>query len=157
MIKSISVPEWHEMAQRGEAPPMRILIQGGSMRPLIRRNRDYVTILPLEGTPVVGDIVLFSDPWQQNRFVVHRLWRTEKESVLTWGDNCRLPDARMPWDAVWGKVALIERGKKRIHPDPRRGMLLARCWHIVAWGRWWVYKVGGKLKRALKSLGKRTT
>ena len=154
MKKSISIPEWHEMAQRGEAPPMRILIQGGSMFPLIRRNVDYVTILPLEEPPVRGDIVLFSDPRLEERFVVHRVWRTEQKGVLTWGDNCRFPDEWLPWDAIWGRAALIERGKRAIRPDPRKGLLLARFWHVAGRGWRWAREIKRKHRRALKNLRK---
>ena len=134
-MKKISVPQWHEMARSGEAPPMRILIQGNSMFPLIRRNRDYVTILPLEGAPSVGDIVLFSDPLREERYVLHRVWRIERDAVLTWGDNCPAPDEWLPADAVWGRAALIERGRRTIYPQPGRGMALARFWHVA--GRGW--------------------
>ncbi len=145
MKKSISIPEWHEMAQKGEAPSMRVLIQGNSMFPLVRKNRDYVTIQPLEGTPGIGDIVMFSDPQRENRFVLHRVWRIEQKGVLTWGDNCLYPDQWMPLDAVWGKATLIERGRRAICPDPRRGLRLARFWHVA--GRGW--RLARRIKRKL--------
>ena len=62
MNHSISVPEWHKMAQQGDAPPVRIQLNGSSMEPLIRIRKDYVTIVHMEGSPGIGDIVLFSDP-----------------------------------------------------------------------------------------------
>lgn len=134
MKQSLSVPEWHALAQEGICLPVCIPINGRSMLPLIRRNRDIVTVLPLEGTPAVGDIVLFSDP-ARHRFVLHRVWRVEDGRVLTWGDNCDRPDGWQPLDAVWGKAAQIERGPLRIRPSPGRGLLLARIWHVV--GRVW--------------------
>ena len=154
MKKSISSPEWHEMAKRGEAPPMRIIIHGNSMYPLVRVNRDYVTIMPLEERPAVGDIVLFFDPRRQNCFVLHRVWKTEKDRVLTWGDNCAHPDGWLPWDAVWGKATLVERGKRTICPDPRRGMILAQFWHVAGYGWRLGRRIVRKLKRELKKLKK---
>ena len=58
---SLTIPRWHAMALDGAAVPMRILIHGGSMYPLIRMDRDYVTILPLNGDIQAGDIVLMHD------------------------------------------------------------------------------------------------
>lgn len=142
------------MARAGQAPPMRILIQGGSMFPLIRRNRDHVTILPLEGTPAVGDIVLFADPEQPGRYVLHRLWRMEQNRALTWRDNCPCPDAWLPLEAVWGKVWLVERGKRRIRPNPQKGMALARFWHVAGRGYRWAQGVKRKIRSRLKSLKK---
>ena len=128
MKQTLTIPEWHAMAQAGNAVPMRILIHGGSMYPLIRMDRDYVTIMPLKEKITVGDIVMFSDP-RRERYVLHRVWRIEGNKVLTWGDNCRRPDPWMPMDAIWGKATLIERGKKRIVPRPARGVRMARIWH----------------------------
>lgn len=126
---SLSVAQWHELAQKGTILPMRIPINGVSMYPLIRRNRDMVSILPIQEEPAVGDIVLFSDPQAKERYVLHRLWRIEQDRVQTWGDNCDGPDRWMPRECLWGKAVLIERGRLRIRPDTGRGLLLARLWH----------------------------
>ena len=150
MKQSISIPAWHALAQAGQAPPMRILIQGNSMFPLIRKNRDYVTILPLEGAPAVGDIVLFVDPEQPGRYVLHRLWRIERDWALTWGDNCRCPDAWVPLEAVWGKASLIERGKRSIRPNPQKGMALAQFWHVTGRGYRWAQGVKYRIRGGLK-------
>ena len=126
---SLSVSEWHKLSLEGIKIPVRTLIGGYSMEPLIRYNRDYVTIIPLSESLAVGDIVLFSDPYQ-NRYVLHRVWTLENERVLTWGDNCDRPDAWMTVNDIWGKVILIERGNHKITPDARKGLLFARFWHI---------------------------
>ena len=128
MNKSLSIPEWHRMAMEGKAPPVRILLNGGSMSPLIRWNRDYVTIIPLNRDLVLGDIVLISEP-RTGRYVVHRVWEIREGQVMTWGDSCRNPDEWVPVDAIWGRVTLIERGKREIQTDPRKGMRWARFWH----------------------------
>ncbi len=126
--RSLSVQEWHRLALEGSAPPVRIRLQGNSMAPLIRRDRDYVTIVPPEGTPAAGDLVLFSDPGA-DRYVVHRVWEVKDGKVLTWGDNCPKPDGWLPAPSVWGKVCLIERGGRKITPDPVKGMRWAAFWH----------------------------
>ena len=127
---SLSVSEWHNLSLEGTMLPVRTLIKGYSMEPLIRYNRDYVTVIPLSESLAEGDIVLFSDPYQK-RYVLHRVWTLENERVLTWGDNCDRPDAWMTVNDIWGKVILIERGKHKITPDARKGLLFARFWHIA--------------------------
>ena len=128
MKKTLSIPEWHRMAAEGNAPPVRIMLEGISMHPAIRINRDYVTVVPLDGTPVAGDIVLFRHPGTK-RYVMHRVWAVKDGRVLTWGDNCSGPDGWMAPEDIWGKAVLIERGKRNYRPDPRRGMRWAAFWH----------------------------
>lgn len=129
MKKSIPIVEWYRMSQDGAVPPMRIQVNGSSMYPLIRIRKDYVTIAQIETKPVPGDIILFSDPETDARYVVHRVWKTRGNSVLTWGDNCPKSDGWIPINNVWGKVALIERGERRIHPHPRLGIIWGWIWH----------------------------
>ncbi len=128
MNRSFSIPEWHQMAIGGTAPPVRILLNGGSMNPLIRWNKDYVTIVPPDRELVPGDIVLFVEPGT-GRYIVHRVWNLENGKALTWGDNCERPDGWLPAEAIWGRVVLIERGKRKIETNPQRGLRWAKIWH----------------------------
>ena len=128
MNKSISIPEWHQMAMNGSAPPVRIQLKGYSMNPLIRGFRDYVTVIPLEERLQIGDIVLFCEPGTE-RFVMHRVWEQKDGKVLTWGDNCPKPDGWLPAEAIWGRISLIERGKHKIQPNPHKGITWAKFWH----------------------------
>ena len=151
MNKTLSISEWHRMAMEGVAPPMRILLNGYSMEPLVRRNIDYVTIVPLKDNISVGDIVLFSDK-NTERFVVHRVWEVKSEKVLTWGDNCHGPDGWFPLDAIWGKVVLIEHGKRVIHPNPKKGLWWARFWHKVRPGYYSAWRIKETITRRIKKL-----
>ena len=125
---SISIPEWHRMAEEGNAPPARIQLNGFSMNPLIRGYRDYVTVVHLEELPEVGDIVLFCER-DTGRYVMHRVWEVNDGMVLTWGDNCSGPDTWLRPEDIWGKAVKIERGKHVITPDPIRGVRWAKFWH----------------------------
>ena len=149
MRQRISIPQWHAMAQTGCNIPMCIPIHGNSMYPLVRMDRDLVTVVPLEEMPRAGDIVLFADPIC-DRYVLHRVWRAEGDRVLTWGDNCEKPDGWMPRDAVWGKAISIERGKRSITPDPKKGLCLARIWHRAGKACRWCRLQGSRLKRLVK-------
>lgn len=148
---TLSIPQWHAMALEGTKAPMRIPIHGVSMFPLIRMDRDFVTIMPLEERPRIGDIVLFADP-KQERYVLHRVWQAEESRVLTWGDNCDHPDGWMSWDAIWGKAVLVERGKKIIQPDPKKGLIQARIWHKLGRKYRWCYPRAARVKRWLKRM-----
>ena len=128
MKVSLSIIDWHAMCREGTAPQVRILLNGNSMFPLVRWNRDYVTIIPLDRKPVIGDIVLLNRPGTE-RYVVHRVWKIRNGRVQTWGDHCSEPDSWIPESSVWGRVNLIERGLLRIKPDPKKGKIWAGFWH----------------------------
>ncbi len=128
MNKSLSIPEWHQMAKAGNAPPVRIPLNGFSMFPLIRKGRDYVTIIPPDRELIPGDIVLIAEP-DTGRYVMHRVWELRDGQVLTWGDHCARPDRWIPASAVWGRATLIERGHREIFPNPSKGMRWAKFWH----------------------------
>jgi hypothetical protein len=98
------------------------------MFPLIRNQKDYVTVIPLDRSLVVGDIALLSEPGT-GRYVMHRVWDLKEGYVLTWGDNCVCPDGWFPTDTIWGKVILIERGNRSIQADANKGIKWARFWH----------------------------
>lgn len=147
--RSLSIPEWHALALEGKELPVRILINGVSMFPLIRRNRDYVTIMPLRGEPAEGDIVMFLNPRREGGYVLHRVWKVRDGRVLTWGDNCKKPDGWLQLEDIWGKAVLIERGGKRIVPDPEKGLSLAKAWHVLGREyRWGEVKAAGAMRRA---------
>ena len=141
MNNTISIHDWHQMASKGDVAPARILLNGNSMFPLVRKNRDYVKIFAIDSELQIGDIVLFHDS-KSERFVVHRIWNIKEDMVLTWGDNCSYPDAWISKDSVWGKVKLVERGRRKIVPDPKKGLRWAKFWHRAGkvyryFGRCW--------------------
>lgn len=128
MNKSLPIPEWHQMAMEGNAPPVRIPLNGYSMFPLIRKGIDYVTIVPVDRQLVLGDIVLFAEP-DKGRYVMHRVWEIRDGQVLTWGDHCEKPDRWCNTEMIWGRAILIERDGKEIHPNPKWGLRWAKFWH----------------------------
>ncbi len=151
MNKTISIPEWHRLAKEGTAPPARIQLNGGSMYPLVRMNLDYVTIVPIQETLSAGDIVLFING-NTGRYVVHRLWKVENGKALIWGDNCPAPDGWFQTESILGKIVLIERGKRIIYPDPKKGLRLAKVWHIVRPGYYFVWRIKDAIARRIKKL-----
>ena len=140
MKRTLSISEWHYLALEGTAPPVRIQLNGDSMYPLIRRNWDYVTVVQLQEKPAVGDLVLFTTG-SPGRYIVHRVWDVRDGSVLIWGDNCLEPDGWFPVESIWGKIVLIERGRRKIYPNPKKGFRWASFWHRIRPGYVVCYKI----------------
>jgi len=151
MNKTLSITEWHRLAMEGVAPPVRIQLNGDSMYPLIRRNLDHVTVVQLQEQPVVGDLILFVDE-NSGRYIVHRVWDVKAGSVLTWGDNCLEPDGWYQMHSVWGKIALIERGERKIHLNPEKGIRWAKFWHRIRPGYVIYVRIKDGINRRIKKL-----
>ena len=148
--RCISIAQWRALAQRGVVLPMRIPLDGDSMRPLIRRGRDRVTIVPLSRPLRRGDVVLFEYP--AGRYVVHRVYRMRDESVRTLGDHCWNPDPWMPRACVLGLVIQFERGGKTIRLDNRPARCMGRIWMAGLPLRrcWWKSRaLAGRILRKL--------
>ena len=125
-LRHMSIAQWHALARDGPVPPMRIFLEGNSMRPLIRRGRDQVTIVPLTRPLKRGDVVLFEFP--PGRYVVHRVYRLQDGFVQTLGDNCRNPDPWIPEQQVLGQVVQAERGRIPIPLDSKAARAFGRLW-----------------------------
>ena len=125
--RSIPMEAWCALAREGAAPPVTICLEGDSMRPLIRRGRDPVTIVPLSRELKKGDVVLFT--LGNGRYVVHRVWKLKPGWVRTFGANCWNPEPWFPEQQVLGQVVRFVRNGRTVRLDTR----LAR-----AWGRLWL-------------------
>ena len=124
--RSLGITQWHELGLQGDRIPVTITLEGDSMRPLIRRGRDHVTIVPIDRAVRKGDVVLFCGG--PGRFVVHRVCKINGDRVQTLGDNCMAPDAWMPMEAVWGIVVKMERDGRRYRMDSRAARAFGLIW-----------------------------
>ena len=111
----LSVEEWCALCENGAKIPVEITLAGVSMEPLIRKNRDTITILPVEDEIRIGDIVLFRRA--DGAYVVHRVFRISGDTVVTLGDNCENPDPPIARAQILGKVKRIRRGSRTIETD----------------------------------------
>ncbi len=159
--RSVSMPveQWCTLVQRGAAIPVTIPLMGTSMMPLIRYEKDPVTILPLRRPLERGDIVLFRR--EDGAFVVHRVYRLSEDGsrVQTWGDNCLTPDRPVACSEVLGLVVSMNRRGREIPLDTekqrRRGIrwmdspLRRKAW--FAFRRIWVF-AGNLARRLVPSL-----
>ena len=125
--RSIPMEQWCDMAREGAAPPVTICLEGESMRPLIRRGKDPVTIVPLTRLPMKGDVVLFR---LGERYIVHRVWQLKNGMVRTFGDNCWNPEPWFPENQVLGQVVRFSRGGRTFRLDTPSAR---------AWGRVWMF------------------
>lgn len=112
--RELTVTQWRKLALLGQAVPVRVQVNGDSMRPLLRRRRDYVTIVPMDRPPCVGDIVLFPGKRLGGDYVLHRVLRIKGQRMQTLGDGCLHPDAWMDIGQAWGRATRIERGRLTI-------------------------------------------
>ncbi len=78
-LVALDIIEWLELCRSGACPPVKITLAGNSMRPLIRKDRDLVTIVPLSRSLKIGDVVLFSR--FDGSYVVHRLYKINGDCV----------------------------------------------------------------------------
>jgi len=94
--------------------PFRFRVRGWSMTPFIR-DRDVVTIVPLESKPPrIGDIVAFAGPGI-GPLVVHRVVGRSGTRLLIQGDNqAEAPDGLLPESSVLGRVSRVERDGRQV-------------------------------------------
>lgn len=143
--RQISVEAWHTLAGEGSTIPIRIGLDGDSMRPLIRRQRDKVTIVPLTRPPRPGDIVLFAD--SAGRYVVHRIWKTTDTYVVTLGDHCTKPDEPLRYDQIWGLITDVKRGHRTIPLDTPMARAYGKLWMALLPMRKRYYKMKNMRRR----------
>ena len=112
---SLSVEEWHELSLGGADVSVSFFLSGESMRPLIRKSKDKVTVVPVYRSLKKGDIVLFKR--SDGAYVVHRINKINNSTVVTIGDNCVDFDKPVSVADIWGIVTAAERSGKIIKTD----------------------------------------
>lgn len=123
--RTIPMAHWCELAREGSAPPVTICLEGDSMRPLIRRGKDPVTIVPLERILKKGDVVLFC---LGEKYIVHRVWKLAEGCVRPFGDNCWNPDPWISKSQVLGLVVKYARNGKPHRLDTPQARAWGRVW-----------------------------
>ena len=145
----IGIEKWRELGENGAAIPIRIPVHGFSMMPLIRPEKDMITIMPLIRAPMVGDIVMFRRG--DGKYIVHRVYRTFKDGIQTWGDNCLNADAPRKLKDVFGIVVSLERDGKIYQTDTDKHRDYGIRWMKYGRPAWTVQKririIGGKIIR----------
>ena len=125
ITRSIPMETWCELARKNTAPPVTICLEGDSMRPLIRRGCDPVTIVPRQRPLKRGDVVLFR---LGDRYIVHRVWKLQGDRVRTFGDNCWNPDPWIQDSQVLGAVVRYTRNDRSHRLDTPQARAWGRIW-----------------------------
>ena len=152
---SLSIEQWIALREDGtEAPPIWFTVVGGSMRPLIRVNRDRVMLVSVEPEDVqVGDIVLFPGRFRTANYCLHRVYQLDGDMVQTFGDGLPKPDGWMLRSRILGRAKLIQRGNVTIDCDDpkwrKRAALWVRLWRLRPL-LMLPHRVVDKLERAMK-------
>ena len=111
--QDISVAKWHKLAteelKNGKIIHAKFRVNGKSMEPFIRYQRDEVTLEPATMPLHRGDIVLFEAKRLSGNYVLHRVIKTTNGVITTCGIDCP-PDPPIPEAAVIGTVAAVRRG-----------------------------------------------
>ena len=147
----IDLEKWRELGENGVAIPMKIHLNGFSMMPLIRAEKDIVTIIPLVRKPMVGDIVLFRRTDGKN--IVHRVYKVLPDEIQTWGDNCQKADAPTRSEDIYGLVISVEKDGKtyQLDTDKQRayGIRWMKCGRSVWMALQKVKSIGSKIIRRI--------
>ncbi len=112
---SLSVEEWHELSLGGADVSVSFYLSGESMRPLIRKLKDKVTVVPVYRSLKKGDIVLFKR--SDGAYVVHRINKINNSTVVTIGDNCVDFDSPVSVADIWGIVTDTQRNGRKLKTD----------------------------------------
>lgn len=99
---------------------------GSSMRPLIWGGQHCVAVVPLDGEPAVGDLLMFMQPIDgKDSNIVHRLVEIrqagDRRLYITRGDNC-LGSETVSRSEIIGRVTEVHRisGFRPWHAIPAR-------------------------------------
>ena len=111
----LSLEKWRELGRNGVSIPMKIPLHGSSMKPLIRSDKDIVTVMPLLRDPMVGDIVLFRG--NSGKIIAHRVYKILPNGIQTWGDNCPRADAPRKREDIYGLIVSVEKDGKTYQLD----------------------------------------
>lgn len=131
-LEAEGIPEeiWEAMAAECADIAIDVPVLGSSMKPLLRPKGDSVKIMPLRRDLMKGDIIVFRR--DDGRLIMHRIFRLTETHIQTVGDNCDKPDREIPYDAVFGLVTHIQRGKHTIYVDNKRWRGIGR---VLTWTR----------------------
>ena len=109
----------------------KITLVGTSMRPTLLEG-DVLTLEPLSGDPMVGDIVLFR---YGGRHLLHRIVAIANGIYTTQGDNCVATESCRREDIV-ARLATVEKHNRLKHFVVRwfghKGRRQLRPWYFVA-------------------------
>ena len=103
---------------------VRFKVKGHSMYPLLRNNKDEVTLSPLTRDPAVMDIVLFR---YRGKHVLHRIIAIEGNTYTIQGDGIYLSCEKCTRKDIIGVVTQIHK-KNGLEINTSLGILRFNSW-----------------------------
>lgn len=123
--------------------------RGVSMEPMLRQNRDLVTVVPPAGRLKKYDVALYRS---RDRYVLHRVIAVEPDRYLIRGDNTFALEA-VPEEAVLGVLtAFVRRGKPHSADEPGY-LAYVRFWDAIYPLRAFFHRCFRALVELLRRLG----
>ena len=126
--------------------------RGRSMLPMLREDRDLVTVVPPKEPQKKGDVILFR--LESGVYVLHRVIGTKEGLFITRGDNNYTADTAPVKEVLGVLTGFKRRGKEYSvrHPGYR---LYAFLWTALFPMRRAAFRIRRRLRRILKRLPKK--
>lgn len=93
-----------------ETESVPLVISGGSMVPFLVHGRDLVYLSKVTAPLKRGDMILYRR--DNGRYILHRIWRIEKESFTMVGDAQTVLEPGIRPDQVLARVTAVRRKGK---------------------------------------------
>lgn len=104
----------------------QIYPRGTSMLPLLRQDRDWVTLVKPVEPPQIRDIILYRRG--DGAYVLHRILKREKDGYVLCGDNQVWPEKGIQTEQIIGVVNALGINGKRYEKNSMRMQLYERIW-----------------------------
>ena len=112
---------------------IRFRVKGHSMFPLLRNNKDEVTLSPLNRQPEINDIVLFR---YHGKHILHRIIAIDGNTYTIQGDGIYLSCEKCTSQDIIGIVTQIHKnGKMAIGATSKRSLFYNFCWQRLRFCR----------------------
>ncbi len=122
--------------------------KGVSMRPMIRQETDYVTLVKPTSEPKAMDVAIYQRG--DGAYVLHRIIGDEGKNYLILGDNC-INVEHVPKSSVFGVLNTLTRNGQPVDLDGFKQKIYETLW-IRPWRlRVFLLRVKNKCKRVLES------
>ena len=101
-------------------------VEGVSMRPMLRQDRDVVVIRKPSGRLQKFDVALYRR--QTGNYVLHRVVGVSEDGYVIRGDNCFRDETDITDNEIVGILTQFQRRGKEIRVDSLAYRLYARLW-----------------------------
>lgn len=130
--------------------------RGVSMRPLLKQDRDLVTVRPVNGRLKKYDVPLYRRK-QDGKYLLHRIISVREKDYVIRGDNTYVKEYGITDDDIIGVLTGFQRKKKNYSVELRSYQIYSRVWNFIYPVRFVLHAVErslGKMKRRIMGGGK---